>query len=72
MGGVVIHFGQGHDSKHGEKTIDEIPPNGIGVMDRRLASIKRRRELPQIKDRYLILKVKNNLTTLLQLKNCVF
>jgi putative transposase len=32
VGGVVIHFGQGHDSKHGEKTIQEIPENGVGTV----------------------------------------
>ncbi len=34
VGGISIHFGQGHDSKHGNKTINEIPETGIGIMDR--------------------------------------
>jgi hypothetical protein len=25
VGGIVIHFGQGHDSKEGEKTIASFP-----------------------------------------------
>jgi putative transposase len=49
VGGVVIHFGQGHDSKHGEKTIQEIPENGVGIMDRGFASIERIRKLQQSK-----------------------
>lgn len=32
--GVVIHFGQGNDSKYGDKTIEHIPEKGIGIMDR--------------------------------------
>jgi hypothetical protein len=25
IGGIVIHFGQGHDSKYGNQTVEEIP-----------------------------------------------
>ena len=32
VGGISIHFGQGHDSKYENKTINEIPENGIGIM----------------------------------------
>ena len=32
VGGISIHFGQGHDSKYGKETIPEIPKNGIGIM----------------------------------------
>ena len=32
VGGISIHFGQGHDSKYGNKTINEIPEEGIGIM----------------------------------------
>lgn len=66
VGGVVINFGHGHDSKHGEKTIREIPENGVGIMDRGFASITRIRDLQQIKDRYFVLRVKNNLTLSIQ------
>ncbi len=39
LGGISIHFGQGHDSKYGNETIAEIPENGIGIMDRGFSSI---------------------------------
>ena len=32
VGGISIHFGQGHDNKYGNKTINEIPEDGIGIM----------------------------------------
>ncbi len=31
--GILIHFGQGHDSKYGEGTIAATPRNGISIMD---------------------------------------
>ena len=36
--GVHIHFGQGHDSEHGDKTIAATPQNGFAVMDRGFSS----------------------------------
>lgn len=33
VGGVVIHLGQGQDSKKGEETIKNMPENGVGIMD---------------------------------------
>ena len=62
VGGIVIHFGQGHDSLQGEKTIAEIPESGIGIMDRGFASLNRIRELKEKKDRYFVLRIKNNVT----------
>ena len=62
VGGVVIHFGQGHDSKHGQETIEAIPQNGIGVMDRAFASIARIGKLQQTENQYFVLRIKNNLT----------
>ena len=32
-GGILIHFGQGHDSKYGEETIAATPKNGVNIMD---------------------------------------
>ena len=61
LGGIVIHFGQGHDSKYGNKTIDEIPENGVGIMDRGFSSILRIKELILKKNRYFVLRIKNNL-----------
>ena len=34
IGRIVIHFGQGRDSKYGNKTIEEIAKNVIKIMDR--------------------------------------
>jgi len=58
--GIVIHFGQGHDSKHGEETINSIPENGVGIMDRGFASLVRIRKLSQEKEKYFVLRIKNN------------
>ncbi|PSO48799.1 MAG: hypothetical protein BRC33_08515 [Cyanobacteria bacterium SW_9_44_58] len=33
-GGVFLHFGQGHDSKYGDKTIGETPDNGLSIIER--------------------------------------
>ena len=30
--GILIHFGQGHDSKYGEETIAATPKNGVSVI----------------------------------------
>ena len=62
VGGIVIHFGQGHDSKEGKKTIDSIPTNAVGVMDRGFASMKRIQELLGNKEKHFVLRIKNNLT----------
>lgn len=61
VGGIVINFGQGHDSKYGEKTIDEIPENGIGIMDRGFASQSRIRKLLVRKSKFFVLRIKNNM-----------
>jgi hypothetical protein len=29
VGGIVLHFGQGHDSKEGKKTIESIPEKSV-------------------------------------------
>jgi len=62
VGGIVIHFGQGHDSKEGKKTINSIPTNAVGVMDRGFASMKRIQELLGNKEKHFVLRIKNNLT----------
>lgn len=46
-GGICLHFGQGHDSKYGNKTIRETPENGLSIMDRGFASRERIQELLQ-------------------------
>lgn len=58
--GISLHFGQGHDSKYGEETIRAIPENGVGIMDRGFASHKRIEKLKQEKERFFVLRLKNN------------
>jgi IS4 transposase len=62
VGGIVIHFGQRHDSKEGRKTIESIPTNAVGVMDRGFASLKRIKELLGNKEKHFVLRMKNNIT----------
>lgn len=57
----MIHFGQGHDSKEGEKTVEAIPVNGVGAMERGFASRWRILKLLEEKDQHFILRVKNNM-----------
>jgi hypothetical protein len=45
VSGVSLHFGQGHDSKYGNKTVNSIPENGVGIMDRGFSSLARIEEL---------------------------
>jgi IS4 transposase len=61
VGGIVIHFGQGHDSKEGKETLEQIPENGVGIMDRGFCSKERIRELLKIKTKFFVLRVKNNM-----------
>jgi IS4 transposase len=61
VGGVVIHFGQGHDSKEGEETINSIPENGVGIMDRGFCSKERIKKLSKNTNKYFVLRVKNNM-----------
>ena len=58
--GIKIHFGQGHDSKEGMETRKNIPENGVGIMDRGFCSKERIRNLSKIKDKFLVLRVKND------------
>jgi hypothetical protein len=60
--GILIHFGSSHDSKHGEKTIAAIPENGVGIMDRGFAKLERIKKLIEIKDRYFVIRIKNNMS----------
>lgn len=61
LGGIVIHFGQGHDSKYGQSTIEQIPENAVGVMDRGFSSLSRIKYLLSQEKRYFVLRIKNNL-----------
>ena len=70
--GIKIHFGQGHDSKEGTETIANIPENGVGIMDRGFCSKKRIRSLSEIKNKFFVLRVKNNMNLkLLENGNCL-
>ena len=61
VGGIKIHFGQGHDSKEGKETIENIPENGVGIMDRGFCSKERIRKLSKIKNKFFVLRVKNDM-----------
>lgn len=60
VGGVLLHFGQGHDRKYGKETIKAIPDKGVGIMDRGFSSILRIHELLGEKNCYFVLRIKNN------------
>ena len=42
---VSLHLGKNHDSKYGNETVDSIPANAVGIMDRGFSSHHRIREL---------------------------
>ena len=70
--GIKIHFGQGHDSKEGIKTIENIPKNGVGIMDRGFCSKERIRNLSKIKNKFFVLRVKNDMgLKILENGNCL-
>jgi hypothetical protein len=52
--GIGIHFGQGHDSKEGEKTVEAIPVNGVGAMDRGFVSRPKILRLLEEKDKHFM------------------
>lgn len=60
--GIVIHFGQGHDSKYGDETIDATPENAVSVMDRGFCSLARIKTLQAKSDRCFLLRIKNNMS----------
>ena len=64
--GVQIHFGQGHDSQYGDKTIAATPKNGFAVMDRGFSSSDRVKELITRENQYFVLRIKNNATLEIQ------
>jgi IS4 transposase len=70
--GIVIYFGQGHDSKEGQKTIEEIPSDAVGVMDRGFASIARIKKLKEDLSKHFVLRIKNNVHLEMQENgNCI-
>ena len=65
-GGILIHFGQGHDSKYGEETIAATPKNGVNIMDRGFCKLERIKNLIQDKERYFVLRIKNDMSLQMQ------
>jgi IS4 transposase len=65
-GGILIHFGQGHDSKYGEETIAATPKNGVNIMDRGFCKLERIKDLIQEKERYFVLRIKNDMSLQMQ------
>ncbi|CCQ70021.1 hypothetical protein CWATWH0402_5839 [Crocosphaera watsonii WH 0402] len=61
-GGIVIYFGQGHDYKYGNETIESIPEKTVGIMDRGFASSERIKNLKEKIDKAFVLRIKNNVT----------
>ena len=59
--GILLHFGQGHDSKYGDETIDATPENGVSVMDRGFCKLKRIKQLQENKNTFFVLRLKNNM-----------
>lgn len=62
VGGVSVHFGQGHDSKYGEETIEATPENAVLVMDRGFSSLERIQRLLHNKKHYFLLRINQNVT----------
>lgn len=58
--GVAIHFGQGHDSKHGHETIAATPEKGVSIMDRGFSSSARVKQLLNQENQYFVLRIKNS------------
>jgi putative transposase len=65
-GGILIHFGQGHDSKHGEETIAATPINGVNIMDRGFCKLERIKDMMQDKERYFVMRIKNDMSLQMQ------
>ena len=65
-GGILIHFGQGHDSKYGEETIAATPKNGVNIMDRGFCKLEKIKDLIQDKERYFVLRIKNDMSLQMQ------
>jgi IS4 transposase len=59
-GGILIHFGFGHDNKYGDETIKNTPENGVAVMDRGFASLGRIAQLLLDEKRFFVLRIPNN------------
>ena len=61
VGGIVIHFGCGHDSRYGDSTIESTPENAVSIMDRGFCKLERLQKLSAEKNRFFVMRLKNNL-----------
>jgi putative transposase len=57
--GVKLHFGNGHDHKHGNETLQAIPDNGVRILDRGFFSCQRIQELCR-HNQLFVLRIKND------------
>jgi len=57
--GVSLHFGKYRDSKYAKETVESIPANAVGIMDRGFLIHDRIRQLSK-KNKYFLLRLKNN------------
>ncbi|MGB3692318.1 MAG: IS4 family transposase [Spirulinaceae cyanobacterium] len=60
--GILIHFGQGHDSKYGNYTIEANPENGVSLMDRGFSGLSRIKSLLSETNKYFLLRIKKNIS----------
>jgi IS4 transposase len=60
--GILIHFGQGHDSKYGDQTIAATPENGVSIMDRGFCKLSRIERLIESKDSYFLMRIRNDIS----------
>lgn len=58
--GVHLHFGNGHDSKYGEETLDATPENRVLMMDRGFCKLERIEKLLREKNRYFLMRLNTN------------
>jgi putative transposase len=58
--GVNVHFGNGHDSKYGEETLDATPENRVLMMDRGFCKLERIAKLLREENRYFLMRLNTN------------
>jgi IS4 transposase len=62
VGGVHLHFGNGHDSKYGEKTLEATPANRVLMIDRGFCKLERIKKLLGEEERYFLMRLNLNTT----------
>jgi putative transposase len=71
VGGVHLHFGNGHDSKYGEETLEATPANRVLMMDRGFCKLERIEKLLGEEERYFLMRLNLN-TTLESRENGIY